>query len=205
MDEIIIIGGGGHAKSCIDIIERSTNYKIAGIIEKSNFEHDNVLGYEILGNDGDLEKLNRTFKYAFIGIGQLSNSSYRSKLFNQLLSYGYNIPNIISKNSLVSKYAKIGDGTIIMNGSFINVSAEIGKNCIINNKSLIEHDVKINNNCHISTGCIINGNVTVESNTFIGSNTVVRESLTIGKNSVISFGSKVGTNLEANSFLKIDE
>jgi sugar O-acyltransferase (sialic acid O-acetyltransferase NeuD family) len=202
MNDIIVIGGGGHAKSCIDIIEKNNNFKIAGIIEKPNFKNESVLGYEVLGDDSDLEKLIKFYKYAFIGIGQISDHLPRLKMYKKLTSIGYNLPKIISKDCLISKHAKVGEGSIVMNGSLINVNAEIGENCIINSKSLIEHDAKINNNCHISTGCIINGNVTVEPNTFIGSNTVVRESLTIGKNSVISFGSKVGSNLKANSFFK---
>ena len=36
MDELIIIGSGGHALSCIDVIERENKYKIAGIIDNKN-------------------------------------------------------------------------------------------------------------------------------------------------------------------------
>ena len=31
MKKIIIIGAGGHAKSCIDVIEKSKKYKIIGL------------------------------------------------------------------------------------------------------------------------------------------------------------------------------
>ena len=34
MKQIILIGGGGHCKSCIDVIENGNKYKIRGIIDK---------------------------------------------------------------------------------------------------------------------------------------------------------------------------
>ena len=42
MKELILIGGGGgHCRSCIDVIEQEQKFKIAGIIDKKEFiEHD---------------------------------------------------------------------------------------------------------------------------------------------------------------------
>ena len=44
MKKIILVGGGGHCKSCIDVIENENKYKIIGIIDKKkNF----LLNYKI--------------------------------------------------------------------------------------------------------------------------------------------------------------
>ena len=32
-DKIILIGGGGHCKSCIDVIEQEGRFTIAGIVD----------------------------------------------------------------------------------------------------------------------------------------------------------------------------
>jgi FlaA1/EpsC-like NDP-sugar epimerase len=37
MKKIILIGGGGHSKSCIDVIENENKYKIVGIVDKKKF------------------------------------------------------------------------------------------------------------------------------------------------------------------------
>ena len=34
MNSIILLGSGGHCKSCIDVIEKSYSHKIKGIIDK---------------------------------------------------------------------------------------------------------------------------------------------------------------------------
>ena len=171
---IILIGSGGHCKSCIDIIEQENKYSIAGIIDK-NRSTKSVLGYSILGNDADLIELKTSYDYALITIGQIESSDIRIQLFNHLKLLGFKLPTITSSRAYISKHAQLGEGTIVMHDAFINASAVIGNNCIINTKALIEHDVVIEDNCHISTGAIINGGTILKNGTFIGSNAVTKE------------------------------
>ena len=49
-EKIILIGGGGHCKSVIDVIEQEGKFQIAGIIDKQG-NISKVLGYPIIGND----------------------------------------------------------------------------------------------------------------------------------------------------------
>lgn len=171
---IILIGSGGHCKSCIDIIEQENKYSIAGIIDK-NRSTKSVLGYSILGNDADLIELKTSYDYALITIGQIESPDIRIQLFNHLKLLGFKLPTITSSRAYISKHAQLGEGTIVMHDAFINASAVIGNNCIINTKALIEHDVVIEDNCHISTGAIINGGTILKNGTFIGSNAVTKE------------------------------
>lgn len=185
--EIILIGGGGHCQSVIDVIELENRFIIAGIVDNNLNLDDKVLNYKIIGRDSDLKKLREKYKYAFITVGQIKTASVRKKLFNLLEDLNFNIPIIISPNAYVSKYASIENGTIIMHQALVNSGAKIGKNCIINTKSLIEHNAIIENNCHISTGAIINGGTVVKENIFIGSNSVSKEYIII--NDFIKAGS----------------
>ena len=57
MKKIILIGGGGHCKSVIDVIEQEAQFKIAGIVDKSELLGSKILGYQVIGNDFDLENL----------------------------------------------------------------------------------------------------------------------------------------------------
>tara|TARA_B100000795_G_scaffold218808_1_gene172986 strand:+ start:1469 stop:1654 length:186 start_codon:yes stop_codon:yes gene_type:complete len=54
MKKIILIGGGGHCKSVIDVIEQEKKYKISGIVDKSKSLGAKILGYKVIGNDLDL-------------------------------------------------------------------------------------------------------------------------------------------------------
>ena len=57
--KIIIIGGGGHSKSCIDILESTKKFKLIGIVEKKKIKSKKILSYKIIGNDSDLSKLKK--------------------------------------------------------------------------------------------------------------------------------------------------
>jgi len=173
--EILLIGGGGHCRSVIDVIEQESSYNIAGIIDKKELIGTKVLGYEVIGCDDDLALLFKKYKYAIVTVGHIKSNDIRVNLFKILKKIGYTLPVIISPFAYVSKYALVEEGTVIHHQVVVNTNASIGQNCIINSKALIEHDVIVENNCHISTGAIINGGVVVKQNSFIGSGAVVKE------------------------------
>jgi sugar O-acyltransferase (sialic acid O-acetyltransferase NeuD family) len=186
--KLILIGGGGHCKSCIDVIEQENKFSIAGVVDVNTSIRD-LLGYRLLGNDGDLAKLRLSYDYALITIGQITTPATRVQLFDYAKSLGFKLPVVISPRAYVSKNAKIGSGVIIMHDALINSGVIVGDNCIINTKSLIEHDAVIENNCHISTAAIINGGAIVKQGSFVGSNAVVRESAKTNVKDFIKAGS----------------
>ncbi len=185
---LILIGGGGHCKSCIDVIEQENKFLIAGIVD-TNGSISELLGYPLLGNDDDLAKLKLNYDYALITIGQIKMPAIRIRLLDYAKSLGFKLPAIISPRAYVSKHAKIGNGTIIMHDALINAGVIVGDNCIINTKSLIEHDAVIENNCHISTGAIINGGAIIKQGSFVGSNATTKESIKTNEKDFIKAGS----------------
>lgn len=191
MNKIILIGGGGHCKSTIDVIEQEGKFQIAGIIDKPKFLDSKILDYKVIGNDLELEKLAKKYHYALITVGQIKSVSSRVKLYNLAKKSGFLLPSIVSPRAYVSKHSKIGNGTIVLHDAIINANVSIGYNCIINSKALIEHDCHIGNHNHISTNAIINGGVRIESKCFIGSNVTTNNNITIKKNSFIKAGTLI--------------
>lgn len=173
--KIILIGGGGHCRSVIDVIELENRFEIMGIVDKNEFIGKRVLGYEIIASDDDLETLFERCQNAVITVGQIKSNQVRVALFYKLKKIGFNLPTIISPLAYLSKHASVDEGTVIMHHALVNANAKIGKNCIINTKALIEHDCIVADSCHISTASVINGGVVVEANTFYGSNSTSKE------------------------------
>lgn len=177
--KIILIGGGGHCHSVIDVIEQEDKYKIIGIVDKKELIGTKVLDYEIIACDDDLEELFKTCQNAIVTVGQIKTNTIRVNLYDNLKNIGYNLPTIISPLAYVSKNASVGEGTVVMHHALINANAKVGKNCIINTKALIEHDSIVRDNCHISTASVLNGGVVVEENTFFGSNATSKQNIKI--------------------------
>ena len=201
MKKIILIGGGGHCNSCIDVIETEKKFSIKGIIlPKKDFKF--IIKYPVIGTDKDLLNLIKITPNVLICIGQIKKPQPRKKIFDFLKKGGAKFPVIKSPYSYSSNHSIINEGTIVMHGSVINVNSKIGYNCIINSKSLIEHDVKIGNHCHISTGAIINGGVSIGEGSFIGSGSVIREGVKIGKHSIIGSGKVILKDIKDRTVIK---
>lgn len=193
--QIILIGGGGHCKSCIEVIESSNKYEIVGIIDTKDKIGKDVLSYKVIGCDDDLEKLKEKYDFALITVGQIKSASLRKKLYLKAKEIGYQFPIIIASTAYVSIHTKIGEGTIIMHQTMINSNVKIGANNIINTKALIEHDTQIGDYNHISTAAILNGDVKVGNKCFIGSNTTFVNGISIKNNIFIGLNSVVNKNL----------
>jgi sugar O-acyltransferase (sialic acid O-acetyltransferase NeuD family) len=185
---LILIGAGGHARSCIDVIEQQGQYLIAGLVGLPEQKHTQRFGYPVIASDDTLEDLAHSYRYALITIGQIQTAEHRLRLYQQAVQCGFQMPAIIASTAHVSRYALIGAGSIVMHGAIVNAGARVGNNCIINTRALIEHDTIIEDHCHISTGTILNGDVTVGPGSFIGSGCVVKEGISIGKSCLVGMG-----------------
>ena len=176
-EKIILIGGGGHCHSVIDVIEQENRFEIVGIVDKKEMIGQKVMAYDVIGSDDDLEEIFKSCQNALITIGQIETSTIRKKIYQKLKTIGFNLPVIISPIAYVSKHSKVGEGTVLMHQVLVNSNVFIGKNCIINTKALIEHDAIIGDNCHISTASVINGGVKVNDESFFGSNSTSKQNI----------------------------
>lgn len=196
---LILIGAGGHAHACIDVIQQHGGYEIIGLIGMSDEMHDHHLGYAVIGTDTDLPKLTKTIPYALITLGQIKTPAHRIRLYQEVVTLGFQLPTIIAPSAYVSRHSTLGAGTIVMHSAIVNAGASVGKNCIINTRALLEHDSAVADHCHISTGAIINGNTTIGSGCFVGSGSIIKEGASLGQACLVGMGLTVRHNLPANA------
>jgi sugar O-acyltransferase (sialic acid O-acetyltransferase NeuD family) len=188
---LLLIGAGGHAAACIDVVELDGRCSVAGLVASAAELGKQLFGYSVIGTDEDLPQLFGKYPNALIGIGHIKTPEPRIRMFDRLQALGYALPAIVSPQAYVSKHASIGAGSIVMHGAVVNAGAVIGRNCILNSQSLVEHDAVIADHCHVSTAAAINGGVRIGAGTFIGSGSRVREGVTIGERCRIGMGQQV--------------
>ncbi|MDF2447545.1 MAG: hypothetical protein K0R26_49 [Bacteroidota bacterium] len=196
--KLILVGGGGHCKSCIDVIEHEGKYNIVGILDLPDKKGEKILNYEIIGNDNDYEKYHQQGCEFLITVGQIKSANIRKNIFEKLNVLSVKIATIVSPRAYISQYAMIGKGTVVMHNAFINAGANIGTNCILNSNCNIEHDAVIGNHCHISTGAFVNGDCKIGNEVFIGSNATVSNQVNIGSNVIVGAGTLVIKNISDN-------
>ena len=188
---LILIGAGGHCHACIDVIELQGQYQIAGLVGMPEEMHTKHLGYSVIASDDELPQLAKTYKFAFISVGQIRSPDSRIRLYRQAATLGFQMPVIIAPTAHVSRHATIGTGTIVMHGAIVNAGVRVGDNCIINTRALVEHGAIVEDHCHISTGAIVNGDVSIGAGSFVGSGSIIKEGVSLGKNCVVGMGLSV--------------
>jgi sugar O-acyltransferase (sialic acid O-acetyltransferase NeuD family) len=188
---IVLVGAGGHAVACADVIEQEGRFAIAGLVGTAAEVGSRVAGYEVLATDDDLPQLFGEHRHALVTVGQIKTPAPRIRLWEALLRGGWVLPTIISPRAYVSPHTAIGAGTIVLHGAVVNAAATIGRNAIVNSQALIEHDVVIGDHCHIATAAVLNGGVTVGTGCFIGSGSIVRQNIDIGDDCVIGMGQRI--------------
>lgn len=174
---LILVGGGGHCKSFIDVAE-SAGYTILGVLDRLEEVGKPVLGYKVIGTDDDMAKYADQVEF-IVTVGQIKSPDLRIKLHKTLVDVGCRLATIIAPTAHVSKYATIGEGTVVMHQAVVNADAKIGKGCIINTFANIEHDVRIGDYCHISTGAMVNGGAEIADGIFVGSQSVINQCVKI--------------------------
>ena len=185
MKKIILIGAGGHARSCVDVIDSLNFFRVSFMVGKNDrdFKTINTISELEFVKNYKLKKKN-----LLISIGQLKNGKIRKKIFDFYKNKGCTFPVIKSKTCYISTGSNVDEGTIIMHKALINTNVNIGKNCIINTGAIIEHDVTIENNVHIAPGAIILGGCTIKENSFIGSGAIIKQNTITNKNFILQSG-----------------
>lgn len=190
---LILIGGGGHCKSVIDVAE-SAGYNILGILDMPEDIGKSVLDYKIIGTDDDIPQFADKAEF-IITVGFIKNPDIRMRIFDKVREAGGKLATVISSTAHVSRYASIGEGTVVMHQAVVNAGAKIGENCIINTFCNIEHDAVIGDQCHISTGAMVNGDCKVGKLCFIGSQSVLANGISICDDVIVGAGSLVRKNI----------
>ncbi len=190
--KIILVGAGGHCRSCIDVIEQEDRFEIMGIVDKAKQDESSaVMGYPLIGTDDDLQVLRKECDNALVTVGQIKSPTVRIRLYERLKELGFELPTIVSPWAYVSRHTEIGEGTVVMHRATVNAGAMVGSNCILNTCSLVEHDASIGNHVHLSTGAVVNGDSSVGSRSFIGSGATVVHGITLPEQSFVRAGQLV--------------
>lgn len=200
---ILLVGAGGHALSCIDVIEAEGGYRIEGLLGLPEEKGGERLGYLVVGSDEDLPLLAWPGRNALVCVGQIKSPEGRIRIFARLLELGFCLPTIVSPTAWVSPHADLGAGSIVMHGAIVNAGAHVGDNCIINTRAVIEHGARIGDHCHISTGALVNGGVEVGEGSFVGSGSSLKEGVLLGQRCLVGMGVTVFSDLADGAILKL--
>jgi len=188
---ILILGGGGHARVLISTL-KALQRDIIGILD-SNYEMigSRVSGIPIIGNDEKINEYNNEEVELVNGIGSVSSTEKRKKIYEKFKSAGYFFTSVIHPTAVVLDDVQLGEGVQIMAGAIIQTGCSIGDNSIINTGAIIDHDCTIEKHVHIAPGAVLSGSVCVRDMTHIGTAATVIQGIEIGEGVIVGAGAVV--------------
>ena len=173
----------------------SAGYNILGVLDMPEEVGKEILSTRVIGTDDDIPAYVDKAEFV-ITVGFIKNPATRIKLYNKIKEAGGKFAKIKASTTYVSKYATIGEGTVVMHHAFVNAGAKVGNNVILNTFTNIEHDAVIGDQCHISTGTMVNGDCKVGDRCFIGSQSVLANGISVGDDIIVGAGSLVRKSIK---------
>lgn len=196
----IIIGGGGHAKVLIDMLQE-LDVNIIGYTEINEI-HEKILGVPCIGNDDEIFKYKVEGIYLVNGLGSTGDNKYRKIIFEKFTGKGYLFSSIVSMAASLSGNITVGSGVQIMRGAFIQTGVTLDDNTIVNTGAVIDHDCVIGKHVHIAPGVTISGGVTIDDMSHIGTGAKIIQGINIGREALVAAGAVVINNVSEKTCVK---
>jgi sugar O-acyltransferase (sialic acid O-acetyltransferase NeuD family) len=199
MENIVLFGGGLQANICIDIIEKTRNYSIIGIIDSNAEVGSTLYGYKVIGRQENLPKL--IIEYDIhVGIITVGDNYSRKFLRDYIVSIypQFRFINAIHPSCIIGRNVTMGIGIVMMAGVIINPDCIIGDFCHFYTGAQLEHNCIMGDFAQLSAGSVTGGKVRIGKFSSITLGVTIIDRITIGENTVIGSGSVVLKDLPDN-------
>ena len=202
--KIIVVGGGGHGKVCIEILKMRNDYKIVGVVDSLQPVGSEILGVKVVGDHSILKDLKDAgVDYAINGVGSALDIAVRRDLYNSIRAIGFKMPNLIHPSACIDESVILGDGNQIMMGSCIGAGVILENNCIVNTGAIISHDSVLKNHAHIAPGAILGGGVIIGELCLVGMGVTIFMGIKLGDRSIVSNGANIFRDVACDEIIKV--
>jgi sugar O-acyltransferase (sialic acid O-acetyltransferase NeuD family) len=183
LGDLVVIGGGGHAKVVVSTA-LSAGWRVVAVLDDAADKRGtDILGVPVSGGVDMIVDL--ASDGAVIAVG---DNRARKTLSDRINS---NWVTIVHPSAVVHPTVTLGHGTVVFAGVVIQPDTVIGDHAIINTSTSIDHDCRIGAFCHIAPGSNLAGSVTVGEGTFFGIGTRAIPGVMVGRWSTIGAGGVV--------------
>ena len=198
MKRLAILGASGHGKVLADIALLQ-GWGEVGFFDDAWPNKQAVSRWPIVGDGAALlQLLQRSGDFDGVAIG-IGHCATRLEKYRALAGAGFALPVLQHPGAVVSTYAQVGAGSVLMAGSVVNVDAHIGAVCIINTGATVDHDCVLGHGVHIAPGVHVSGGVTIGEGAWVGVGACVRQGIHIGAGAMVGAGAVVVRDVAAGT------
>ncbi len=199
MKNLYIVGAGGLGRQIAWIVERinekDSSWNLAGFIDDDNALKGKIInGIPVVGGIDMLGQLEGPI-WLVTAFGSVKTRKTVVDRICSLRRDDIHFATLIDPSVMISKWAEIGEGSVICAGSIVTVNITIGKHVLINWDCTVGHDSIIDDFCTISPSANICGNVHLGQFVDIGVGAQVIQGRSIVSNSTVGAGAVVVRNI----------
>jgi len=198
---IVVVGSGGHAKVVADTIFAQGGFELIGFLDSDAAKWgSSVLKWQVLGGDDFLERNPELgVKHFVVAIGGHRSTELRVELFSRYVGMRLTPATFVHPSAVVSPFAHLGLGTIVLANATVQASAKVGSNVIVNTSAIVEHDCVVGDHVQLSPRATLAGGVVVEERAFVGTGAVVLPFCRIGARAIVGAGAVVTRDVLPNA------
>lgn len=194
MTSLLIVGTGGHAKSVLDCALCTGRYDQIAFMARSGSAP--IMDFPFFAEETTpLSLIRSQFNEVIVAIG---NNEIRMQKILVYSTKDIRLATLIHPAASVSRFAAIGDGSVVLAGAVIGAGAAIGRGCIINSGAVVEHECVLADGVHISPNAALGGQVSIGERAWVCIGSSVINNLSIGQNTIVAAGAAVISDLPAN-------
>jgi len=195
MNDILILGAGGHGRVILDILRQAKQATPVGFLDNNPAIHGRrVDGLPVLGGIEKLDELHAAgTTAAVIAIG---DNGVRRQLGEIVERAGMTLPAVVHPSAQIATNAHIGKGVVIAAGALVCAHCQVGDYAILNTGCIVDHESMIGTAAHVCPGVRLAGHVTVESGAFIGIGATVIQNVRIGFEAIVGAGAVVTQDVD---------
>lgn len=198
--KVVILGAGGFARETLwvfrDANEEKNEWEVLGFIDDNKENHGKIIcDLSVIGGFEWFNKNNYNDLYVINAIG---SPKTKKKAIHKAMKRNLKFCSIVHPSVRMSKYIKIGEGTIITAGNILTTQIKIGNHVIINLDCTVGHDSIIEDYCTVAPGVHISGYVHFEEGVDFGTGAVIIQGVTVGAWSIIGAGAAVVSDIPSN-------
>ena len=199
-EDLLIIGAGGTSREIAwaveEINEAAPRWNLLGFLDDDpSRTAETIHGYSVLGAS-DRISLYPSARI-IIGVASYANPGARERIVQRLDIASERFATIIAPSARVSRRAKVGIGSAVLQCAVVSPGCVIGNHAIITQSCVLGHDSFLSDYVTLAANVTICGSAHLGDHVYAGAGSIIRDGVKIGPNTVVGMGAVVVSGIAA--------
>lgn len=198
MEKILVIGAGGLTKGILEIIERTAEWEVVGLVAAEPAAGERHFGYPVLGGDDQLSGLveRHDIYGAVVTIGDNWKRAAVVRAVSAALP-GLRFPAVVHPSAQLARGATVAPGAVVGPVVVLDGDVRIEAFAFALAGAVVGHDTVVGEFASLGPGAVVCGGARIGAHTAIGVGANVLHGVGVGAHAVIGAGSTVTRDIPA--------